>query len=90
MPERKRVRRYANRNHLFHFARQHWKVDWHEYWMPSTRVTGRCLMLVILYSFARIGEYIESLARKGSGRGLRYKVSHPGTLLAQSFTDWKY
>ncbi|KAF2652842.1 hypothetical protein K491DRAFT_663130 [Lophiostoma macrostomum CBS 122681] len=74
MPERKRARRYANRNHLSHFARQSWKVDWFEYPLPGTRVIDWGLTLAILYSSARIGEYIESTARRGSGRGLRYKV----------------
>ncbi|KAH7113182.1 hypothetical protein B0J11DRAFT_619325 [Dendryphion nanum] len=73
MPERKRARRYANRNHLSHFARQSWKVDWFEYPLPGTRVIDWGLTLAILYSSARIGEYIESTARRGSGRGLRYK-----------------
>jgi hypothetical protein len=74
MPERKRARRYANRNHLLHFARQLWKVDWFEYCSPGVRVVDWALTLAILYSSARIGEYIESQARRGSGRGLHYKV----------------
>lgn len=75
MPERKRERRYANKNHLYHFARQLWKVDWINLDTPSLRVIDWALTLAIVYSSARIGEYIESLARRGSGRGLRYKVS---------------
>lgn len=74
MPERKRKRRYANKHHLYHFARQLWKVDWWKYELPLTRVVDWALTLAIVYSSARIGEYIESLARKGSGRGLHYKV----------------
>ncbi|PQE10450.1 RTC4-like domain-containing isoform 2 protein [Rutstroemia sp. NJR-2017a BBW] len=69
MPERKRARR----NHLYHFARQLWKVDWFEYCSPGTRVVDWALTLAIVYSSARIVDYIESLARGGSGRGLRYK-----------------
>jgi hypothetical protein len=38
MPERKRARRYANRNHLYHFTRQLWMVDWFEYRIPRVRV----------------------------------------------------
>jgi hypothetical protein len=78
--ENKRGRRYGNKNHLYHFARQHWE-DWFVYPTPSTRVSDWALTLAIVYSFARIGEYIESSARKGSGRGLRYKVSYTGDVL---------
>lgn len=74
MPERKRARRYANRNHLYHFARQLRKVNWFEYSVPGIRVVDWALTLAIVYSSARIGEYIESLVRRGSGRGLHYKV----------------
>lgn len=75
MPERKQESRYANRNHLYHFARQLWMVDGFVYLKPSTRVEDWALTLAIVYSSARIGEYIEPLARRGSGRGLHYKVS---------------
>jgi hypothetical protein len=74
MPERKRARRYTNRNHLYQFTRQLWKVDWFEYCSPEVIVVDWALTLAIVYSSARIGEYIESLSRRGSGRGLHYKV----------------
>ncbi len=74
MPERKRTRRYPNKNCFGHFARQTWKDDWWSYTSPSTRVEDWALLQAMIYSSARVGEYIESLARKGSGRGLHYKV----------------
>ena len=38
MSERKRERRYWNRNHLYHFVRQLWMVDCFVYQKPSSRV----------------------------------------------------
>ena len=75
MSERKRERRYANKNNLYHFVRQLWMVDCFVYLEPSTRVEDRALTLAIVYSSARIGEHIEPLAGRGSGRGLHCKVS---------------
>jgi hypothetical protein len=77
LPEKKRVRRYPNKNVLFHYAKQHW-ADWHIYENPEYVVEFWALLLDIVFSHCRIGEYIESSARRGSERGLYYKVSRPG------------
>jgi hypothetical protein len=74
LPERKRERRYADKNYLYHFARQFWMADWFSYQKPLIRVDDWALILTYVYSSVRVGEYIESFARKGSGRGLHYKV----------------
>lgn len=37
-------------------------------------VNDYALYVFSMYSSARVGEYIESSARKGTGRGLKYKV----------------
>jgi hypothetical protein len=39
--------------------------NWFVYKTPSTRVVDWALILAAVYSFARIGEYIESSARRG-------------------------
>jgi hypothetical protein len=49
-------------------------ADWFVYQKPSTKVDDWALTLATVYSSARVGEYIESLTKKGSDRGLRYKV----------------
>lgn len=50
-------------------------VDWFEYKSPATRVDDWLLLLANTFSSSRIGEYIESSCRSGSGRGLYYRVS---------------
>lgn len=42
---------------------------------PATRVYDWADLLAIVCSSARVGEYIESTCRAGSGRGLYYRVS---------------
>lgn len=71
----KRPRRYANQNHLLLYAEQLWARDWFVYQKPETRVSDWGLFLSNVFSTSRIGEYIESSSRRGSDRGLYYKVS---------------
>ncbi|KAK5312938.1 hypothetical protein LTR93_011141 [Exophiala xenobiotica] len=71
----KRRRRSATKNHLLHFARQLWMADWFEYKSPATRLDDWLLHLANTFSSSRIGEYIESNCRPGSGSGLYYRVS---------------
>lgn len=52
-------------------------MDWYLYESPKTRVSDWADILVIVCSSARVGEYIESSCRAGSGRGLHYKVRVP-------------
>ncbi|KID88162.1 hypothetical protein MAJ_11080, partial [Metarhizium majus ARSEF 297] len=70
----KKFRRYPSANHLYCYAIQQWAQDFHVYRYPSTRVNDWALPLSSVFSTARIGEYIESTARAGSGRGLHYRV----------------
>ncbi|KID85245.1 hypothetical protein MAJ_11226, partial [Metarhizium majus ARSEF 297] len=69
----KKFRRYPSANHLYCYAIQQWAQDFHVYRYPSTRVNDWALPLSSVFSTARIGEYIESTARAGSGRGLHYR-----------------
>lgn len=71
----KRPRRFATKTHLLPFARQLWMTDWFEYKSPATRVDDWLLHLANTFSSSRIGEYIESSCRPGTGRGLYYRVS---------------
>lgn len=45
------------------------------YRKPGTRVDDWGLHLSIVFTTSRIGEYIESTCRRGSDRGLYFKVS---------------
>ncbi|KAK7422901.1 hypothetical protein QQZ08_009350 [Neonectria magnoliae] len=69
----KRLRRFGTKNHFLHLGRQLWENDWIEYEKPATRVYDWADFMAIVCSSARIGEYIESTCRAGSGRGLYYK-----------------
>ncbi|KAL8296236.1 hypothetical protein RB600_001635 [Gaeumannomyces tritici] len=69
----KRPRRFGTKNHFVHLGRQLWGNDWVEYENPATRVYDWADFMAIVCSSARIGEYIESTCRAGSGRGLYYK-----------------
>jgi hypothetical protein len=71
----KRPRRYANENHLLLYAEQLWAKDWFVYQKPGTRVSDWELFLSNVFGASRISEYIESSSRRGSDRGLYYKVS---------------
>lgn len=79
MVKNKRPRRFGTKNHFVHLGRQLWGNDWVVYEKPATRVYDWADLLAIVCSSARIGEYIESTCRVGSGRGLHYRVSilHP-------------
>lgn len=73
LPLNKRPRRFATKNHFIHLGRQLWTADWVAYERPATRVNDWADLMAIVCSSARVGEYIESSCRAGSGRGLHYK-----------------
>ena len=62
--------------HHFVILMKHlWKKDWHQYRHPRTLIQDHAAYLLFIYTSARVGEYFESNMRRGSGRGLWYKVS---------------
>ncbi|KAF5965393.1 carbonic anhydrase 2 [Fusarium coicis] len=73
MPKHKRRRRFATKNVMLNYARQLWAADWIEHKCPATPVDDWGLLLGNTYSSSRIGEYIESSCRAGTGRGLYFK-----------------
>lgn len=75
MPKHKRRRRFATKNVMLNYARQLWAADWIEHKHPATPVDDWGLLLGNTYSSSRIGEYIESTCRVGTGRGLYFKVT---------------
>lgn len=80
MPKHKRRRRFATKNVMLNYARQLWTADWIEHKYPATPVDGWGLLLGNTYSSSRIGEYIESSCRAGTGRGLYFKVMTLGSI----------
>ncbi|RYP53371.1 hypothetical protein DL768_001616 [Monosporascus sp. mg162] len=58
---------------MLNYAKQLWAADWVEHKRPATPVDDWGLLLGNTYSSSRIGEYIESSCRAGTGRGLYFK-----------------
>ena len=52
-----------------------WKKNWHQYKHSRIFVQDHALYQLSIYSFSRVGEYIESNMRRGSDRGLLYKAN---------------
>ena len=77
MPRKKRPRRFTTKNYFIYLGRQLWTVDWVTYERPAIRVNDWADLMAIVYSSARVGEYIKSSCQAGSGRGLHYKVRKP-------------
>ena len=74
LPLKRRKRGYATMNHFIHLATQLWGNDWGTYEKPRIRVYMWLQIQLYAFTSARVGEYIESTCRKGSGRGLHHRV----------------
>ena len=75
LPLWKIKRRYGTMNHFLNLGVQLWRDDWHTYERPGVRVELWTEIGTNVYNAGRAGEYIESSARAGSGRGLHFEVS---------------
>lgn len=75
LTRRKRARRFGTMLHFVYLGTQLWKYDWHRYESPRDHLDLWDGVMLNLFTSARVGEYIESTAREGSGRGLHYKAS---------------
>ena len=75
LARKKRERRYASMIHFVHLGTQLWQNDWHKYERPGVRVEVWAEIQLHAFTSARVGEYLESTCRAGSGRGLHYRVS---------------
>lgn len=76
LAHRKRIRSYGTTNHFIHLETQLWEKDWQIYDKPRVRVDTWAKIQLYVFTSARVGEYIESTCRAGSGRGLYYRVSY--------------
>lgn len=75
LAHRKRLRCYGTINHFKHLGTQLWEKDWQIYDKPRILVDTWAKIQLYVFTSARVGEYIESTCRAGSGRGLYYRVS---------------
>ncbi|KAL2041983.1 hypothetical protein N7G274_005171 [Stereocaulon virgatum] len=73
LAHRKRLRSYGTTNHFIHLGTQLWEKDWQIYDKPRIRVDTWAKIQLYVFTSARVGEYIESTCRAGSGRGLYYR-----------------
>ncbi|THH17986.1 hypothetical protein EW146_g2912 [Bondarzewia mesenterica] len=74
LPLRKRVRRFAAVPHFIRLGTQLWGRDWATFGRPGDRVDLWAEIQLNVFTSARVGEYIESTARAGSSRELRYQA----------------
>jgi hypothetical protein len=72
LPSRERVRRFATVPHFIRLGTQLWARDGPP--MAVLRVDLWAEIQLNVSTSARVGEYIESISRVGSGRGLLYRV----------------
>jgi hypothetical protein len=77
LPYRKRVRRYGTMIHFIHLGTQLWQKDWLIYKKPGIRLDVWGEIQMHVFTSSRVGEFIESTCRRGTGRGLYYRVSAP-------------
>jgi hypothetical protein len=75
LARKKRERCYGTMIHFLYLGTQLWQNDWHMYEKPGIRVDVWAEIQLNVFTSARVGEFIESTCRAGSGRGLHYRVS---------------
>lgn len=75
LARQKRGRKYASMSVFLILCARLWGSDWHKYTSPKDRIDLWDGIMLNVFASARVGEYIESTARQGSGRGLLYSVS---------------
>ncbi len=60
--------------HFVVLIKHEWQKDWHQYTHPRSLVQNHAACTLFVYTPSRVGEIFESNMRRGSGRGLLYKV----------------
>ncbi|RYP60389.1 hypothetical protein DL771_010532 [Monosporascus sp. 5C6A] len=71
----RRPKTYLTLENYMYMERQLWQSDWHEYVHEAYRVFISAKLKCHVFTPARLGEISEGSTRKGTGKGLRYKVS---------------
>ena len=67
LARRKRESCYATMIHFVHLGTQLWQNDWHKYERPGIRIEVWAEIQLHAFTPARVGEYLESTCRAGSG-----------------------
>lgn len=75
LARKKRERCYATIIQFIHLGTQLWQISWPKYERPGIRIEVWAEIQLYAFTSARIGEYLESTCRAGSGRGLYFRVS---------------
>jgi hypothetical protein len=70
-----RPRTYLTLENYMYMERQLWQDDGHEYIHDGYRVFISAKLKCHVFTSARVGEISEGSTRRGTGKGLRYKVS---------------
>lgn len=70
-----RPRTYLTLENHMYMERQLWQNDGHEYVHDGSRVLISGKLKCHVFTSARVGEISEGESRRGTGKGLRYKVS---------------
>ena len=60
--------------HFIVLVKHKWQKDWHQYTHPRSLVQNHAACTLFVYTPSRVGEIFESSMRRGSGRGLLYRV----------------
>lgn len=63
--------------HFIVLIKHKWQKDWHQHTHPRSLVQNHAACTLFVYTPSRVGEIFESNMRRGSGRGLLYKVRRP-------------
>ena len=82
-----RTRHFLTVNHSTILMKQIWQNDWLGRVHTRSIVQDSAVLILFTYTSGREGEYFESECRRGSGRGLLYKVGILGHSTESSGKD---
>ena len=82
-----RTRHFLTVNHSTILMKQIWQNDWLGRVHTRSIVQDSAALILFTYTSGRVGEYFESECRRGSGRGLLYKVGILGHSTESSGKD---
>jgi len=82
-----RTRHFLTVDHFTILMKQMWQNDWLGRVHTRSIVQDSAALILFTYTSGRVGEYFESECRRGSGRGLLYKVGILGHSTESSGKD---
>jgi hypothetical protein len=75
LSDAKRPKTYLTLENYMYMERQLWQNDGHEYVHDAYRVLISAKLKCHVFTPSRLGEISEGSTRRGTGKGLRYKVN---------------